>query len=100
MLAGAGLGRGGGRPFQRAAGLGEEDVVEARLVQLEIRDSYPGLVEGADDVGELLASILQPDGGALRSAGDELTEGPEQLRGAIVVGMVRRHDLHGRAADL
>ena len=62
---------------------------------------HAGLVERADDVGELLAAVrVEPDRGALRGAGNQLTEGPKQLDGAVAVCVVGGHHLDGRAADL
>src|SRR6478672_7327795 len=49
--------------LQRAPGLGEEDIVEARRVELQVRDRDPLVVESADDVGELLRPLGQPHGG-------------------------------------
>src|SRR5918995_545519 len=51
--------------LQRTPGLGEEDVVQAGLMELEVGHLHVGLVEGADDVGKLLAAVIEPDGCAL-----------------------------------
>ena len=87
-------------PLQGTPGLGEEDVVQARLVELEVRDLDIRLVEGADDVGELLAALLEPNRRPLGRPGDQFAEGTEQLDGAVAVGVVGRYDLDRGAADL
>src|SRR5919109_4797345 len=68
--------------LQGAPGLGEEDVVQARLVELKVRNVHVRLIEGTDDAGELLAAVpREPHRGALRRARDELPERAEQLHG-------------------
>ena len=51
--------------LERAAGLRQEDVVQRRLVQLELFDLDPLGVERADDVGEHRGAPLGAHGGAV-----------------------------------
>ena len=101
LLAGLGLlGRLGLCALERAAGLREEDVVEAGSVQLEVRDPHVRRVVYADDVGELLAAVVETDGGAVRRPGNELAERLEQLGDPRAFRMVGWDDLDGRPPDL
>ena len=70
-------------------------------MKLEVRDPNPGLVERADDVGELLAAVrVEPDRGTLRGPGHQLTERAKQLHGAVPFGVIGRDHLDSRATDL
>ena len=80
LLAGPRLLRLGLGALERAAGLGEEDVVEAGGVQLDVGDPDALVVEGADDGGELLGAVVEADRGAVGRAGDELAEAVEECR--------------------
>jgi hypothetical protein len=63
-----------GRALERAAGLGEEDVVEARRMQLELLQLDPLRVERPDDAGQVLDAVLQPDRDAFRGPVRPLAE--------------------------
>jgi hypothetical protein len=60
--------------FERAARLGEEHIVERRLVELEVLDFDALGVERADDVCERGLAALQANRGAAFGAVDELAE--------------------------
>ena len=68
-----------GLTLQRAAGLGEEDVVERGRVQLELLDLDALGVERAHHLGELGVSARQPHGRALGRAGHGLAEAGQHL---------------------
>ena len=69
-------------------------------MELEVRDPDPALVEGADDVGELLAAVVEPHRGGVWLAGDELAEGLEELGRAGALALIGGGDLDRRPADL
>ena len=69
-------------------------------MKLEIRHLDAGLVERADDVRELFAALLEPDRGALRGTGDQLSEGTEQLHGTVAFGVIGWDHLDSRTPDL
>ncbi len=70
-------------------------------MELEVRDLDACMVEGADDVGELLATVrFEPDGGALGGPRHQLAEGAEQLNRAVALGVIGRDNLDRRATDL
>src|SRR5215212_6850112 len=71
--------------LERSAGLGEEDVVEARGVELEVGDADPLAVEGADDVGELLGPLAEANSGPRRGPGDEIAEALEDSRKPLAI---------------
>ena len=95
-----GLGPAGSGAFQRAAGLGEEDVVEAGGVELEVGDPDPIGVEGANDVRQLLGAVFEPDRGAVRRARNQLPEAVEDAGDAVVILVLGRNRLDGRTPDL
>src|SRR5262249_19536006 len=85
--------------LERAAGLREEDIVERRLVHLQVLDLDAGAVEGPHDVGEISIAGPKPNRDALdRAAGvAEAAQDIGQLWGLLGVLW---HRLDGRPADL
>src|SRR5436190_390170 len=85
--------------FERAAGLRQEDIVEGRLVELQVRDLDSGGVEGPHDVGEVGVAGSKADGHTLRrSAG--IPEPGKDLRHAGRVGGIVRNRFDRRPTDL
>src|SRR5829696_8126880 len=86
------------RTFERAAGLGEEDVVERRLVELKVLHLEALGVEGAHDLRQVGLARLEADRDALDgSAG--LAEPREDHGGALLVLGARGDDLDGGPPD-
>src|SRR5690349_9243241 len=61
--------------LERPPGLRQEDIVQAGLVELECRDLHAGLVEGANDVRQLLTALLDANRSALWRTRHKLAEG-------------------------
>ena len=81
------------------AGLGDEDVVEGRLDQVERLDQDSGLVEGADDLGDVAGAAVELDQDlavALRQRAAERRADPLGVRRRAV----DEPDLEVRLADL
>src|SRR5207247_9188585 len=78
------------RALQRAAGLGEEDVVERGRVELQVLDVDALRVERPNDLGELSLASVEAGGDAARRRGDPLTEALHDGSGALAVVLVRR----------
>src|SRR5918995_1086888 len=85
--------------LQRTTGLGQEHVVEAGSVELEVGDLDPLAVETADDFGELLGAVGQPDGGSAARRGQRVAEPRQHGLQALDLRCVRRDGLHTRTAD-
>src|ERR671916_3290783 len=81
-------------PLQRAASLGEEDVVEAGLVETEVGDADVLPIEGAHHVGEAGGPAGEPDGHGARLGRYLL---PEPLKYAYYGAALRT--LGGRRLD-
>ncbi len=96
-LGGLLVGRGA---FERAPGLREEDVVERRLVQLEVRHRDPGGVERPHDVGELRRALAQTHRGGAATPAAGLAERRERRLGRGRLGIVGGDHLDGRQCDL
>ena len=60
--------------FERAARLGEEDIVQGRLLKLQVRDDQTLGVERTDDVCQPGGSVSQPHRDVPRRSGDGLAE--------------------------
>src|SRR6266545_5634330 len=88
------------RPLQRAARLGEEDVVERGLVELEILDLEVFGVEGAHDLGQVGLTGTQSNGDTLRRRPAGIAEASEDRGGALTLLRIGRYDLDGRTPDL
>ena len=88
------------RALQRPAGLREEDVVEARRVQVQVGDAGSLGVEGTHDLGEVVDAAGKAHGHALRRAVGPLAEPLEDLRDRRGVGAVCGDRLHRRPVDL
>src|SRR3712207_8203987 len=67
-------------PLQRAASLGEEDVVEAGLVQTEVGNADVLPIEGAHHVGEACGPAREPDGHGTRLGWDRSEEHTSELQ--------------------
>ena len=105
VLTGFGLGLGLrflllGRALERAARLGEEDVVEARRVQLELLELDPLGVERTDDSGQVLDAVLEPDRHAFRRASGLLAELLQDAGDRLRARAVGGNGLDRRPADL
>src|SRR6266545_896196 len=88
------------RPFQRAAGLGEEDVVERGLVELEMLDLEVFGVEGAHDLGQIGLTGTQSYGDSLGRRPAGFAEASEDRGGPVKLLGIGRDDLDGRTPDL
>ena len=86
--------------LQRAAGLGEEDVVERRRVQPQVGDRAALGVERPDDLGEVAHALGQPHGDAVgrrRGLLAEATRAPRRARSRSLG--IDRDRLDARPAD-
>src|SRR5436190_16613920 len=85
--------------LERAAGLRQEDVVERRLMELQVRDLDTRGVERPDDVREIGLAGAEADADALgRSTG--IAEAREDLRQPRRLLGIVRNRLDRRPADL
>src|SRR5207248_534304 len=73
--------------LERPAGLGEEDVVQRRLVQLQVLDLEVLRVERANEPGQVGLARLEPDGDAAFGAAG-LAEAGEDRSRPVAVGRV------------
>src|SRR5579862_9432063 len=89
-----------GGALELAAGLGEEDIVERRLVQVQRGDMHAGLVEHAHELGELRLALGQPDADALAAVARGLDEPRQDLCEALPLAGLGGDELDGRAADV
>jgi hypothetical protein len=92
--------RGGAGPLERAAGLGQEDVVERRRVELEAGDRDALGVERAHDLGELLGAAVERHRDALRRGRGGRPEAAEHAGQAVALAGVGRDRLDARPAHL
>src|SRR5207247_9025944 len=81
------------RAFERPSGLGEEDVVQRRRVELEMGKFEPLGVERPDDVRERCLAAVKPDGGRLRRGLGRAAEALEQACEPLALGRVGGDDL-------
>ncbi len=86
------------RAFERAPGLGEEDVVEGRRAQLDVRDVDAVCVDRSHDVGEP-EPASQPYRDVPRRR-ERLAELSQELGDARPVFLAMRDRMHARSADL
>src|SRR5256885_727609 len=75
-----------GGALERAAGLGEEDIVERRLVQLQLLDLEVLAVERADDSGQVGLTGAKPHRDAALGAARVAEAGEDRLDPLAVVG--------------
>ncbi len=92
--------RRGAGALERAAGLGQEDVVERRLVQAQVGDPEVLGVERAHDVGQPVGPAVEPHGLGAGGGAAPLAEAVEHAAQAVAIGGVDRDGLDRGAADL
>src|SRR5215211_3294856 len=88
------------RALERASRLGEEDVVEARLVETEVGDADVLPIEGAHHVGEAGGPAREPHGHGARLGGDLLPKLPEDAGYGVAFRALGRRRLDAGASDL
>jgi hypothetical protein len=87
-----------GRPLERAAGLGEKDVVESGRTELEVCHVDAVLVDRANDVRE--PEALPKSHGYVAARRERFAEASEELRDARPVLVTMRDRVDARAPDL
>src|ERR687893_22001 len=87
-------------PLQRAASLGEEDVVEAGLVQTEVGNADVLPIEGAHHVGEACGPAREPDGHGARLGWDLLPKLLKYTHYGIALRALSGRRLDAGTADL
>src|SRR5215210_7170700 len=87
-------------PLQRAARLGEEDVVEAGLVQTEVGNADVLPIEGAHHVGEACGPAREPDGHGARLGWDLLPKLLKYTHYGVALRALSGRRLDAGASDL
>src|SRR5918999_1346541 len=87
-------------PLQRAASLGEKDVVEAGLVQTEVGNADVLPIEGAHHVGEACGPAREPDGHGTRLGWDLLPKLLKDTHYGIALRALSGRRLDAGTADL
>src|ERR1700694_5276521 len=90
----------GSGTLELAPGLGEEDIIQGGLMQLQGGEMEVCLVEHAKDVGELRLAAGQLHGDAAAAVARDRAEARELLGERVARARIGRRDLDARAADL